>query len=218
MLGACARACWKSCWIWRSDSENHLERMEEGEAAKKETCVAAGAGAGAGAADNDDVNAVVEDDDDADEDDVDVGAADDGDKRVKCFCNSAAVACASMVLPVPGGPYSRIDMHACRILDCWKTCGKRNGSSTASFRVSFACAAPHTSFQPISAAMVTRIDADDTDAAAADDDAADDKSLFGTGEYCAFDDDEDEDDDEEDDGGGGVDGTGVVAVGSVVDC
>lgn len=58
---------------------------------------------------------------------------------------SWAQALAMKVLPVPGGPYSRIPFHG--FLVPLKIYGKRKGIMTASFKASFAFTKPATSSQ-----------------------------------------------------------------------
>lgn len=61
----------------------------------------------------------------------------------KVLLASVATAFARKLLPVPGGPYSRIPLHG--VLLPVKSCGNLMGRITASFSASLACARPATS-------------------------------------------------------------------------
>mmetsp|Transcript_475 Transcript_475/g.1217 ORF Transcript_475/g.1217 Transcript_475/m.1217 type:complete len:267 (-) Transcript_475:413-1213(-) len=63
----------------------------------------------------------------------------------KVASTSVATALARWVLPVPGGPYSRMPRHGRR--SPVKRLGKRNGSTTASWRAALAASRPATSSQ-----------------------------------------------------------------------
>mmetsp|Transcript_4736 Transcript_4736/g.16654 ORF Transcript_4736/g.16654 Transcript_4736/m.16654 type:complete len:247 (-) Transcript_4736:192-932(-) len=65
------------------------------------------------------------------------------DTLKKVLFASVATALARKDLPVPGGPYSRMPFQGLRLPE--KSCGKRMGMITASFRLSFAWKRPATS-------------------------------------------------------------------------